>query len=81
MFWRFVSLQDRLERHLFEAFEGHTYQVVLKHGLLRLNTLQDHCRLQSADEWCASCERERARLLKVTEARRAARETRRSQAP
>ena len=31
------------------------------------------CRFQSADEWCASRERERARLLKVTEARRAAR--------
>ena len=32
------------------------------------------CRLQSPDEWCASHERERARLLKITEARRAARE-------
>ena len=32
------------------------------------------CRLQSPDEWCASQERERARLLKITEARRAARE-------
>ena len=32
------------------------------------------CRLQSPNEWRASRDRERARLLKITEARRAARE-------